>query len=86
MAQFQNSDIDDAKKRVREMQEKTRQFSQAAGDNTFSAEKLMGYIELLTPLKSREGITPLALFTLVSAMKEDCDKALILAIFYILLL
>ncbi len=84
MAQFTGNDIDEAKKRVREMQERTKQFSDSDRGDEPDFEKLKAYIDLLAPLKSKD-TAPLALFTLISAMKDDCDKTLLLALLYILL-
>ena len=83
MAQFSGSEIDDAKKRVREMQERTRQLSEAPKEE-INLDILKALIELLAPLKDKS-TTPLALVALLSAMKEDCDKTLLLALLYILL-
>ena len=84
MPQFQSNEIDDAKKRVREMQERTKQLSETPKDDEINLEQLKAMIELLAPLKSKDS-TPLALFALLSAMKEEYDKTLILALIYILL-
>ncbi|MBE6719929.1 MAG: hypothetical protein E7571_04620 [Ruminococcaceae bacterium] len=83
MPQFSGSDIDDAKKRVREMQERTKQLADSPKEE-INTEQLSALIELLSPLKNKD-ITPLALFALISAIKEDCDKTLLLALIYILL-
>ncbi len=83
MAQFSGSEIDDAKKRVREMQERTRQYSEGERDEV-NIDALKSLIELLSPLKEKS-ITPLVLVSLISAMKEECDKTLLLALLYILL-
>ncbi|MBR3149516.1 MAG: hypothetical protein IKF64_05030 [Eubacterium sp.] len=83
MAQFTTNDIDDAKKRVRDMQERTRQYSEAAKDEV-NLEALKALIDILTPMKEKE-LTPLMLISLISAMRDECDKTLILALLYILL-
>ena len=84
MPQFQSSEIDDAKKRVREMQERTKQFSDTQQNDEIDLGKLNSLIELFSSLKGKDN-TQLALFSLLSAMKEDCDKTLIMALLYILL-
>ncbi|MBE6817173.1 MAG: hypothetical protein E7520_05675 [Ruminococcaceae bacterium] len=84
MPQFNTNEIDDAKKRVREMQERTKQYADA-GREELNVDALKSMIDLLMPLKSKDN-TPLALLALVSALKEGEDKTLILALLYILLL
>ena len=66
------------------MQERTKQLSETPKDDEINLEQLKAMIELLAPLKSKDS-TPLALFALLSAMKEEYDKTLILALIYILL-
>ena len=78
------NEIDDAKKRVREMQERTRQYNDNDKTDELNLEQLKTMIDLLSSLKGKD-TTQLALFALVYAMKEDCDKTLILALLYILL-
>ena len=84
MPQFSAGDIDDAKKRVREMQERTRQLSET-GREELNADALKAMIELLAPLKSKE-FTPLTLAALASALQNNDDKTVILALLYILLI
>lgn len=84
MPQFNTNEIDDAKKRVREMQERTKQYADA-GREELNVDALKSMIDLLMPLKSKDN-APLALLALVSALKEGEDKTLILALLYILLL
>jgi hypothetical protein len=84
MPQFNTNEIDDAKKRVREMQERTKQYADT-GREELNVDALKSMIDLLMPLKSKDN-TPLALLALVSALKEGEDKTLILALLYILLL
>ncbi|MBR2278014.1 MAG: hypothetical protein IJ872_02265 [Eubacterium sp.] len=84
MPQFSGSEIDEAKKRVREMQERTRNVAEK-GTQTLDFDKLKSLIDLLTPLKENER-DPLTLIALVSALKDNADTTLILALIYILLL
>ena len=84
MPQFSGNEIDEAKKRVREMQERTRHLADTDKSDELDAEQLIMLIDLLQPLKSKD-TTPLTLFALISAMKENCNKTLILALIYILL-
>ena len=84
MPQFNTNEIDDAKKRVREMQERTKQYADTGREEP-NVDALKSMIDLLMPLKSKDN-TPLALLALVSALKEGEDKTLILALLYILLL
>ncbi|MBR0413093.1 MAG: hypothetical protein IJI47_05965 [Eubacterium sp.] len=78
------NEIDDAKKRVRDMQERTKQYSDRAETNEIDVDQLKTMIDLLSSLKSKK-TTPLALFALISAIQDGCDKTLILALLYILL-
>lgn len=84
MPQFSGNEIDEAKKRVREMQERTRNVAEK-GTQTLDFDKLKSLIDLLTPLKENER-DPLTLIALVSALKDNADTTLILALIYILLL
>ena len=84
MPQFSTGDIDDAKKRVREMQERTKQYSDTSREE-LNADALKSMIDLLAPLKSKE-MSPVALVALISALRDNYDKTLILALIYILLL
>ncbi len=84
MPQFSGSEIDEAKKRVREMQERTKNVTEK-GTQTLDFDKLKSLIDLLTPLKEKER-DPLTLIALVSALKDNADTTLILALIYILLL
>ncbi|MBR1531468.1 MAG: hypothetical protein IJ643_05365 [Eubacterium sp.] len=84
MPQFSGSEIDEAKKRVREMQERTRNVTDKNAEK-LDFDKLKSLIDLLTPLKENER-DPLTLIALVSALKDNADTTLILALIYILLL
>lgn len=84
MPQFSTGDIDDAKKRVREMQERTKQYSDTSREE-LNPDALKSMIDLLAPLKSKE-MSPVALVALISALRDNYDKTLILALIYILLL
>ncbi|MBQ8077274.1 MAG: hypothetical protein IJ235_02715, partial [Eubacterium sp.] len=55
------------------------------GTQTLDFDKLKSLIDLLTPLKDNER-DPLTLIALVSALKDNADTTLILALIYILLL
>ncbi len=84
MPQFSGSEIDEAKKRVREMQERTKNVTDKNAEK-LDFDKLKSLIDLLTPLKENER-DPLTLIALVSALKDNADTTLILALIYILLL
>ncbi len=84
MPQFSGSEIDEAKKRVREMQERTKNVTDKNAEK-LDFDKLKSLIDLLTPVKEKER-DPLTLIALVSALKDNADSTLILALIYILLL
>ncbi|MBQ8980064.1 MAG: hypothetical protein IJ077_00460 [Eubacterium sp.] len=84
MPQFSGSEIDEAKKRVREMQERTKNVTDKNAEK-LDFDKLKSLIDLLTPLKDNER-DPLTLIALVSVLKDNADTTLILALIYILLL
>ena len=84
MPQFSGSEIDEAKKRVREMQERTKNVTDKNAEK-LDFDKLKSLIDPLTPLKDNER-DPLTLIALVSVLKDNADTTLILALIYILLL
>ena len=84
MPQFSGSEIDEAKKRLREVQERTKNVTDKNPEK-LDFHKLKTLIDLLTPLKDNER-DPLTLIALVSVLKDNADTTLILALIYILLL
>ncbi len=85
MQQFSNSEIDEAKKRVRDMQQRTRApESGAEKTEEFDLPLFESLVQVLSPLKSGDKMTPLALLTLLAALKENDNKTLLMALIFIL--
>lgn len=98
MAQFSSSDINEAKRRVKEMQEKAKSYAQPEDQSPptesekesrkspESEKKPSGIFEILSSISSGDdGSKGLILALILILSREKADNMLILALLYILL-
>ena len=85
MAQFSTNEIDEAKRRVQDMQSRAKQLSNTEDEGELNVEKLRLYIELFTPMIQKDGNLASVLLSILMSKNQEVDKMLLLAILFILL-
>ncbi|MBQ7202405.1 MAG: hypothetical protein IJS03_00140 [Eubacterium sp.] len=85
MAQFGTNEIDEAKRRVQDMQSRAKNLTNTEDDGELNCEKLKLYIELFTPLAKKDKDLAAVMLSLFLSKNQEVDKMLILALLFILL-